>query len=128
MGFPIPIFALDDWAIVWVFPAIMALVFGVFVRDRDVVEGGDRRPVMQRFLSNFVVYGSVWVPFQVVGDAIERGATAQGVGSPVLWGFGTGLASGLVAFVALMAVAATTEPVGSWLSFKRNPFKSAGKS
>ncbi|WP_372707240.1 hypothetical protein [Brevundimonas sp.] len=124
MAFPIPIFALEDWAAVWVFPLIMAVVFGVFLRDRDVIKGGDRRPMVRRFLPNFVLYASIWIPFQIISDAVERGAEAQGFDSPGLLGFGIGLSSGLVVFFALVAIA----PVRSWLGYKRNPFESAGKS
>ncbi len=128
MAFPTPIFAVEDWSAVWVFPVIMAVAFGVFVRKRDVVAGEVRRPALQRFLSNFLLYGSVWIPFKVFGDAIERGAAAQGFDLPAGWGFGVGLLAGVVVFLALMAVSARVEPVQSWLGYNRNPFKSAGKS
>ena len=128
MTFPTPIFAADDWLAVWMWPAIMALAFGVFARDRDVVQGGDRRPLATRFLASFVLYGSVWIPFQVISDAITRGAEAQGFDSPAGWGFGIGLACGVIAFLALLAVAAKAQPIQTWLGFGRNPFKSAGKS
>lgn len=130
MAFPTPIFGAEDWLAVWIFPTIMAIAFGVFMRDRGVVAGGDRRPLIQRFVSNFVLYASVWIPFQIVGDAIERGAAAQGFTSGAAWGwgFGVGLASGVIVFLVLLAVAARVTPVQQWLGYDRNPFKSAGKS
>lgn len=128
MAFPTPIFGAEDWLAVWIFPTIMAVAFGVFMRDRGGVEGGDRRPLVQRLVSNFVLYASVWIPFQIIGDAIERGAEAQGFDAPAGWGFGVGLASGVIVFLVLLAVAARMKPVQDWLGYNRNPFKSAGKS
>lgn len=128
MAFPTPIFALQDWSDVWVFPVIMGVAFGVFARNRGVVEGADGRPMPQRFLSTFILFGSVWIPFKVFGDAIERGAAAQGFDSPAGWGFGLGLLAGVIVFFALMAVSARIEPIHNWLGYNRNPFKSAGKS
>ncbi len=128
MTFPIPIFAAEDWLTVWIFPTIMAIAFGVFFRDRNVLPTRDRRPLPQRFLSNFVLYASVWIPFQVIRDAIQRGAEVQGFASPANWGFGVGFASGLIAFLALTAVAVLMRPFGDWLGYDRNPFKSASKS
>lgn len=128
MAFPTPIFAIQDWSSVWVFPMIMAVLFGLFKWDRDAILGGDRRPALQRVLANFILYGSVWIPFKVFGAAIERGAAAEGFGSPEGWRFGLGLLMGLIVFFVLMAVSATVEPVQNWLGYNRNPFKSAGKS
>jgi hypothetical protein len=127
MAFPLPVFALTDWATVLVFPVIMAVAFGVFMPGRSI-QAGDRRPAARRFVSSFLLYGSVWIPFQIIGDAIERGARAQGFDSPAVWGFGVGLASGLIACLALMAISASVRPVHAWLGYDRNPFKSAGKS
>lgn len=128
MAFPVPVFGLEDWATVWVFPAIMALAFGVFMPGRFGLQAGERHPPVQRFVSSFLLYGSVWIPFQIIGDAIERGARAQGFDSPGVWGFGVGLASGLIVCLALMALSARMTSVHAWLGYDRNPFKIAGKS
>jgi len=130
MAFPAPIFVAGDWLAVWIFPTIMAVVFGLLFRDPLISGSGDRRPLFQRFASTFVLYASVWIPFKIVSDAVERGAVAQGFSSAASWGwgFGAGLVSGFVFFLALMAVSATMKPVEAWLGFNRNPFKGAGKS
>ncbi|MFN3668518.1 MAG: hypothetical protein ACK4VY_04375 [Brevundimonas sp.] len=128
MAFPIPVFAIDDWATVLVFPTIMAVAFGVFMPERGGDPASGRRPAAQRFVSSFLLYGSVWIPFQIIGDAVERGARAQGFDSPGVWGFGVGLTSGLIVCLALLAISASMRPVHAWLGYGRNPFKSAGKS
>ena len=128
MAFPVPVFALDDWSTVFVFPVIMAVAFGVFMPGRGGARAEDRHPAVQRFVSSFLLYGSVWIPFQIIGDAVDRGARAQGFDSPGVWGFGVGLASGLIVCLALLAVSASMTPVQAWLGYDRNPFKSAGKS
>ena len=117
MMVPTPIFALEDWALVWLWPTLMAIVFGVFVRDRDVIKGGDRRPMIHRFLSSFVLFASLWIPCWIVSNAIGRGAEAQaqGIGWSFVWGFGTGVVAMVLAFTVLLTLSRKIPSFGLWL-------------
>ncbi|MFY7852252.1 hypothetical protein [Brevundimonas sp.] len=89
MSIPTPAFAPEDWTFVWVWPVLMALIFGVVLRGRDLVPGGDRRPVLARFLSSFALFAVLWIPAQLMWKAVERGADAGGQAWPVAWGIGS---------------------------------------
>ena len=102
MSIPTPIFALEDWTLVWVWPVLMALIFGVIVRDRDLVPGGDRRSVLARFLSSLALFAVLWVPSQIIWKAVERGAEAGDQAWPVAWGIGSGILTMAAAFAVLL--------------------------
>ena len=125
MAFPVPMFAAADWLDVWLWPTIMAVTFSLFLRGRHEEGAEPPRPLHHRLVVNFIIFASVWIPFQIVGDAIERGGHTQGVAWPVAWGFGVGLVAMLVTFGTLLMIAIKVEAVGNWLGFNR---KRAGKA
>jgi hypothetical protein len=104
MSIPTPAFAPADWTFVWVWPVFMALIFGVVVRDRDLVLDGDRRPVLARFLSSFAVFAVLWIPAQIIWKAVERGADAGGQAWPVAWGIGSAALTMAATFTVFLLV------------------------
>ncbi|QTN18564.1 hypothetical protein HZ989_09865 [Brevundimonas sp. AJA228-03] len=122
MSIPTPVFALEDWTYVWVWSVIMALTFGVFVRNRDLVPEENRRPVLARFLSSLALFAVLWVPSQIIWKAVEQGAEASGEAWPVAWGIGSGILMMAAAFAVLLLA------VSRWSAARRFLFPGTGQT